>query len=185
MSVISEQPTDEDLVAALNAGQSQAFDALYERYRDWVLRMAWRLTGHHEDALDVLQETFAYLARKFPGFTLTAAMTSFLYPAVRNLSIAARRKRHRSVGSSDGLDAVPDHRTNPDTNRAEFTAILSGLSDDHREILLLRFVDNLTQPEIATHLNLPLGTVKSRLYHAVRAVRESPAVGRLSGTAMS
>ncbi|MBC7968470.1 MAG: sigma-70 family RNA polymerase sigma factor, partial [Fuerstia sp.] len=85
--------TDLQLVAALNAGDAAAFDVLYFRHRDWVMRLAMRFTGNHEDALDVLQETFAYFARKFPGFELTAALTTFLYPAVRNFSLAARRKR--------------------------------------------------------------------------------------------
>ena len=52
---------------------------------------------------------------------------------------------------------------------------LSGLSDAHREILLMRFVDDMTQPEIAAALDVPLGTVKSRLHNALLAVRQSPA----------
>ena len=82
--------TDQELIASLNRGNDAAFDALYYRYRDWVVRLAHRFTGNADDALDVMQETFAYVAGKFPGFELTCAMTSFLYPAVRNLSIAAQ-----------------------------------------------------------------------------------------------
>src|SRR3954468_351386 len=94
--------TDQQLIDALNAGDVRAFDAIYRRYRDWVVRLATRFTGNGEDALDVLQETFAYVFRKFPGFRLTAAMTTFLYPVVKNLSIAAKRKRTRHV-SDDAL----------------------------------------------------------------------------------
>lgn len=79
--------SDEALVAALNAGDTSAFDAVYYRYRDWVVRLAYRFTANNEDALDELQETFAYLFRKFPGFVLTARMTTFLYPVVKNLSL--------------------------------------------------------------------------------------------------
>ena len=86
--------SDRELVRALNAGDVSAFDALYYRYRDWVVRLAHRFTGNADDALDVLQETFSYVFRKFPGFRLTASMTTFLYPVVKNLSIAARRKRY-------------------------------------------------------------------------------------------
>lgn len=178
MSEITDQQTDEELVAALNSGETGAFDVLYHRYSGWVLNMAWRLTRHEEDSKDVLQETFSYLARKFPGFELTAAMTTFLYPAVRNLSIAARRKRQRSTGGGEMLEDLEGAATTT-SDLDEIAAILSGLSDDHREILLLRFVDDLSQPEIAERLGLPLGTVKSRLHHAIRVVRESPTARKL------
>ena len=83
--------TDPELIAAINGGDTAAFEALYRRYRDWVVHLAARLTGDDHLALDVLQETFLYVVKKFPGFRLTAQFKSFLYPAVRNLSIAARR----------------------------------------------------------------------------------------------
>ena len=166
--------TDHELVAALNSGDSTAFDVLYHRYRDWVLKMAWRLTRHEDDSLDVLQETFAYLVRKFHGFELTSAMTTFLYPAVRNLSIVARRKRQRSTGGSAVLDEIPQTLSSAPAVDEDIASVLASLTDDHRAVLLLKFVDALNQSEIAERLGLPLGTVKSRLHHAVRAVRKSP-----------
>lgn len=68
---------------------------------------------------------------------------------------------------------TPDHE--------EFSSALRDLSDAHREILLMRFVDDMTQPEIAEALDIKLGTVKSRLHHAVNSVKNSPAVKRLMG----
>ena len=176
--------TDQQLVQALNDGNVEAFDLLYFRHRDWAMRLALRMTEHHDDALDVLQETFAYFARKFPGFQLTAALTTFLYPAIRNYSIAARRKRQRSApGDDDTLSLIAKNSAKEAANRDEFTLALASLSEDHREILLMRFVDDMTQPEIASALNIPLGTVKSRLHHAVLAVKQSPeAIDRLEGT---
>ena len=169
--------TDQQLVDALNQGDAAAFDVLYFRHRDWVMRLAIRFTGHHEDALDVLQETFGYFVRKFPGFELTAAITTFLYPAVKNLSLAARRKRLRSVSDNqDTLSLIPQPPSSDSANRDEFTRTLAGLSDAHHEILLMRFVDEMTQPEIATALDVPLGTVKSRLHHALLTIRQSPEI---------
>jgi len=182
MPETTDQRTDQELVTALNSGESAAFDVLYHRYSDWVLKMAWRLTRHEDDSLDVLQETFAYLARKFPGSELTAAMTTFLYPAVRNLSIASRRKRQRSTGGSALLDEIPQKSASIPASPEDLASVLSSLTDDHREILLLRFVDELNQSEIAERLNVPLGTVKSRLHHAVQTLRKSPTVKkRLEG----
>ena len=68
--------TDLQLAEAINSGDMDAFDVLYYRHRDWVMRLALRFTEHHDDALDVLQETFAYLVRKFPGFRLKIGRAS-------------------------------------------------------------------------------------------------------------
>src|SRR5881398_3329968 len=95
----SNSRSDQELIAAINDGDSDAFEALYYRYRDWVVSLAYRFTGDRELALDVLQETFLYFVKKFPGFRLTARLGTFFYPAVRNLSIAARRKTERCQSS--------------------------------------------------------------------------------------
>ncbi|HEX8916024.1 MAG TPA: sigma-70 family RNA polymerase sigma factor [Humisphaera sp.] len=168
--------SDQDLVAGLNAGDPSAFDALYDRYRDWVVRLARRFCGNDADALDVLQETFAYLLRKVPGFTLSAAMTTFLYPVVKHLSLAAKRKTMRLVGAGDdALGEVPDESADdPADSRPELAAVLAGLPDGHREVLLMRFVDGLQMNEIATALGIPTGTVKSRLHNALAALRSDP-----------
>ncbi len=175
MSQTDDNRTDLQLVDALNKGDSSAFDVLYFRHRDWVMRLAMRFTGHHDDALDVLQETFAYFVRKFPGFVLTAALTTFLYPAVKNFSIAARRKRQRSVNDNqEKLSFIGAAETSESANRDEITQALSALTESHREILLMRFVDDMSQPEISAALDIKLGTVKSRLHHALLAIRQSP-----------
>src|SRR6185369_8663603 len=87
--------SDLQLIAAINAGDAAAFEVLYFRHRDWVVNLAHRFTGSEHLALDVMQETFIYFLKKFPGFRLTANLKTFLYPAVKNLSIAARRKTER------------------------------------------------------------------------------------------
>jgi RNA polymerase sigma-70 factor (ECF subfamily) len=171
MSGADDPRSDQELVVAINNGDSSAFDGLYYRYRDWVVRLAMRFTNHHDDALDVLQETFAYLARKFPGLTLTSSMTTFLYPAIRNLSIAVRRRRLRSTSEDQDLETIPVPDS-ADIANDDISQALSSLSDAHREILLMRFVDDMALQEIADALELPLGTVKSRLHHALSAARE-------------
>src|SRR5687767_2730767 len=144
------EPPDQALVDALNGGDVRAFDALYRRYRDWVVRLAVRFTGHEDDALDVLQETFSYVFRKFPGFRLTASMTTFLYPVVKNLSIAARRKRTR-MASSDAVetpDPVAPVPLDLGRERTELAAALASLPEAQREVLLMRFVDDMSLLEI-------------------------------------
>jgi len=171
--------SDSDLVAALNRGDASAFDALYFRHRDWVLRLAHRLSGNAEDALDVMQETFAYLFGKFPGFVLTARMTTFLYPVVKNLSIAARRKRRRHGGEIPLPERAAPPAEEEGRAREELSAALSALPEGQREVLLMRFVDDLKLSEIAQALAVPEGTVKSRLHNALARLKDDPRVREL------
>jgi RNA polymerase sigma-70 factor (ECF subfamily) len=140
------------------------------------VNLAARLTGSDDLALDVMQETFLYLLRKFPGFRLTANLKTFLYPAVKNLSIAARRKagRYQSTeAEKQFLEQLPAAAALPN-RAADLAAALANLSAEHREVLLLRHVDGLSLAEIAEAADIPLGTVKSRLHHALESLRQDP-----------
>lgn len=168
--------TDLQLIAAINGGDEGAFEALYFRYRDWVTSLAHRFTGDDHLALDVLQETFLYLLRKFPGFVLTAQLKTFLYPAVKNLSIAARRKAERHQSTEMELTALENEPTAEPlaAGTKDFEPVLVNLSAEQREVLLLRFVDGLSLNEIAEAMEIPLGTVKSRLHNALASLRDDP-----------
>ena len=171
-----DSASDADLVAAMNAGSEAAFEALYHRHRDWVAALAKKFTGCDSLANDVLQETFLYFLKKFPGFVLTSQLKTFLYPAVRNLSLNAIAKVARFQSGTDGqhvLDRLEAPARAPG-NGGDFDAVLADLSEDHREILLLRFVDGLSMAEIAEAAGIPLGTAKSRLHHALNHLRENP-----------
>src|SRR5262245_11449913 len=150
--------TDQQLVAAINGGDAAAFEVLYFRYRDWVVNLAHRFTGSEDLALDVLQETFLYLLRKFPGFHLTAQLKTFLYPAVKNLSIAARRKagRYQSTEAEQQLLEETASASATPEYPADLAAALANLSEDHREVLLLRYVDGLALGEIAEAVSVPV-----------------------------
>jgi RNA polymerase sigma-70 factor (ECF subfamily) len=171
-----ETRTDLELIAAINGGDAAAFEALYFRYRDWVTTLAFRFTRDSDLALDVLQETFLYFLKKFPGFVLTAQLKTFLYPAVKNLSLAARRKadRHQSNEAElTALENAPAAETAA-TSRSELMLVLAALSSEQSEVLLLRFVDGLSLAEIAVAMEIPLGTVKSRLHNALATLRGDP-----------
>jgi RNA polymerase sigma-70 factor (ECF subfamily) len=164
--------TDQELIAAMNSGDAAAFDTLYLRYRDWVVSLAHRFTGDADAALDVMQETFLYFLKKFPGFRLTANLKTFLYPAVRNLSIAARRKAQRYQATEAQLEKIEKTAAeNVTVAPSELQFVLAALSEEHRETILLRFVDGLNLAEIADAMEIPVGTVKSRLHIALQTLR--------------
>ena len=152
-------PTDAELVAARD------FEALYRRHRDWVVSLAYRFCGNEPDALDVLQDTFAYVWRKLPGLELTARFTTFLYPAVRNLSLDRIRKRKHEEPLPDTLAATGGYEE-------DVREMLQGLPEPQQEVVALRFADGFTLQEIADALRIPLGTVKSRLHNALRTLEE-------------
>lgn len=165
--------SDRELIAAVDAGDALAFEVLYHRYRDWVVALAYRFTGDRDLALDVLQETFLYFVKKFPGFQLTASLKTFLYPAVQHLSIAARRQSQRFQSTESDLERLEGSMTTDPIMAEEelLRGVLASLSPGHREVLLLRFVEGLSLGEIAEAMDLPLGTVKSRLHNALGTLR--------------
>ena len=174
--------SDEALVEACNAGDSReaakAFEALYLRHKDYVLRIALRFVPDPDTALDVLQETFAYLLKRFPptggGLQLTAKMTSLLYPVARNTAITALRKARRFPGTGD---VAPDDLPAPEGANTgasgDIHRVLAALPANQRETLQLRFVDDLSLGEIAEVLDIPLGTVKSRLHFGIASLKAS------------
>jgi len=166
---------DADLVVALNRGDGEAFEELYERYRDWVARLAYRLTGNQDDTLDILQGTFAHLLEKAPRLQLHTKLTVFLYPVVKDLADSAGRRRGRDISQDVilGQAIVPSY-TCIDSSTAELASVLAGLPQAQREVLLMRFVDGLSLEEIGDALDIPSGTVQSRLRSALAQLRDDP-----------
>ena len=187
MAWSSDRRSDHELVDLCNRGSRDeavgAFETLYRRHRDYVTRVALRFGADREAAVDVLQETFLYLLKKFPpageGLVLTAQLRSLLYPVAKNLTLSSLRQRERT-DTPEEFD--PDRLPAPgaddplEHDPARLSSALSRLSPERREVLLLRFVDDMSLQDIADVLSIPLGTVKSRLHLAVRDLRNSPEV---------
>ena len=169
------QKTDEELIELANRSDVEGFESLYYRYRDWTYRLAFRFTGEHESALDLLQETFIYLLGKFPGFILTAKMTTFLYPVVKHLSILTVRSSRRDVSMDDVPEvSVVSKEKELSQHWEDLGLVLKALPGKQREVVLMRFLDDMELKEIAVALKIPLGTVKSRLSNALQVLRENP-----------
>jgi RNA polymerase sigma-70 factor (ECF subfamily) len=169
---------------------------LYHRHRDFALRIAWRYSTTDADALDAVQSAFVYLAGKLtpgvsPPFVLTAKLSTFLFPVVKHEALALRRKGARmKLGADIGneaaasavVDELPARDAPPDADRSarRVASAIKSLPPAQREVILLRFIDNLSMEEISAVLAIPAGTVKSRLHNAMKALAEdAEAVGAL------
>lgn len=175
-------PTDEDLVAAVQAGDISAFDVLVSRWDRKIRGAAFRVLGSDEDARDVSQEAFLKAFRGLKSFKREARFSSWLYQIAMNL--CRDRLRRRKGRTHLNLDDVAEHaeealRERPvaltaletrDVARAVGAAVDS-LSEDHREVVVLKEYEGLTFPEIAEVLGVPLSTVKTRLYRALGQLR--------------
>lgn len=162
---------DRRLAAAAARGDPAAFEALYRRHGAWAVTVARRFTGSTAEALDVRQEAFAHLLAQGPGFELTRSVRAFLYPVIRHRALSTLRRRRRVVAlGPEGPDGVAAPG-GPGEAAGDFDRLVRTLPRGQRDVLRLRFVQGLRLGEIAAALDVPLGTVKSRLHGALYALR--------------
>ena len=164
--------SDEQLIAQANVGKQEAFEILYFRYRQWVYALACRFCSNEHDAADVLQETFFYLFNKFPDLQLRCQMKTFLYPVVKHLALSCKRKSTRVLALESEPKVIAKSERNEHRERNELLEMVQKLPEPQREVVILRFADDLDLSEIAQALAIPLGTVKSRLHNALKRLRE-------------
>lgn len=174
---------EKDLICRAARGDAEAFRQLVEAYQTPAYRLAARMCGP-DSAEDVTQEAFLAAWRAMPEFRGDCRFSTWLYRLVSNAAIDClrREKKHRDTGDVDDLE-LPDGGPSPqeqaerrDTRDAVRRA-LDRLSPEHRQVLLLRFMQELDYGEIARALNVSEGTVKSRINRAKSKLREVLAAG--------
>ena len=160
---------EKDLICRAARGDAEAFRQLVEAYQTPAYRLAARMCGP-DSAEDVTQEAFLAAWRALPEFRGDCRFSTWLYRLVSNAAIDClrREKKHRDTGDVDDLE-LPDGGPSPqeqaersDTRDAVRRA-LDRLSPEHRQVLLLRFMQELDYGEIARALDVSEGTVKSRI----------------------
>jgi RNA polymerase sigma-70 factor, ECF subfamily len=181
---------DAALVERCRAGDVAAFEPLVEKYRQRVWRLAYNILRDREEAWDVAQEAFIKAFQALPSFRGQSAFYTWLYRIVMN--VAADRGRARGAqGRAFGTERVPEEdweRVLPDQNpgdespdaaaarteeRAKIMKALDKLSEDHRRIVMLSDLEGLSYREIAETLDIPMGTVMSRLHNARKRLRDA------------
>lgn len=180
--------TEKELVQKAAQGDQDAFAQLLELHQNKVYGLTLRLVGSPEDAAELTQETFFNAWRGLPGFHADSKFSTWLYRLATNAAIDFLRKEKRrrglgvvSLSTDDDPDRVldiPDQRFTPQgqLERQELQEAvhrgLAQLSDEHRQVLVLRELNGLSYTEIAQVLGLEEGTVKSRIFRARLALRK-------------
>ncbi|MFD0207034.1 MULTISPECIES: RNA polymerase sigma factor [Saccharothrix] len=177
------RPTDVELAARVTVGDRTAFAALYDRYAKPAYSLARRICVDPDLAEDVVQEAFLALWRNPAAYDSSrGGFGTWLMTVVHHRAVDAVRrenaKRRRSVPLTDEVserNVTPaegaDHVALTGVVGAEVRAALQGLPADQRQVLTLAYLGGYTQVEVAALTGLPLGTVKSRTFAAIRRLR--------------
>jgi RNA polymerase sigma-70 factor (ECF subfamily) len=177
---------DQALIRRCQAGDVSAFEPLVEKYRQRVWRLAYQIVRDREEAWDVVQEAFIRAYQSLPSFRGQSAFYTWLFRIVVNLAtdrVRQRAARGRAFGTepvpeNEWAAALPDDAAGPDEEaarreqRRRITRLLDVLPPNFRTIIMLSDVEGLSYREIAEVLNIPLGTVMSRLHNARKRLRE-------------
>ena len=187
--------TEKELVRAAQRGDDSAFEELVRTYEKRVYHLALRMCGNVDDAYEVAQEAFLSAWKGMRFFRGDSSFSTWLYRLTSNAAIDFLRRQRRQ-GGSDGVSlddedtflevADPAPSPHQQAERLELRDALArglgALSPEHRQVLLLRELQGLTYEEIATALELDLGTVKSRIARAREKLRKYlVASGNFSG----
>ncbi|MGE3821152.1 MAG: sigma-70 family RNA polymerase sigma factor [Isosphaeraceae bacterium] len=175
---------DQDLVDACRSGETEAYGLLVARHQDRLYPTALRLAGSAEAAQDLLQDAFLRGFEKFDRFHGESSFYTWIYRITVNLALSERRRRRpilglgRSRGAAEAGPALDPRESDPSLplERAERDRIvqdaLNALAPDQRVVVVMKEFDGLRYEEIATALNVPVGTVRSRLHRARCELRE-------------
>lgn len=176
-------PTDEELVEAFQQGDRSAFDILVQRWERKIRSALYRVVGSHDEARDLAQEAFLKSYRALGSFKLEARFSSWLYQIALNAARdRLRRRRTRHDVSLDSVEETADRPLGrPDPSALDLVesrdlsrlvaAAVAELPEEQREVVVLKEYQGLTFAEIAEALDVPLSTVKTRLYRGLGQLR--------------
>ncbi len=176
-----------DIPDKWQSGDKHAFEILFRQHNTRVLKTAYLITGNKEEAEDVLQEVFVSVWKSRNTFDpAKAKFTTWLHRiTVNQCARIHRKKQHKSQSlektmMEEGLTLpeandfkLPELSSIESSRYEELMDALGQLDSKHRSVMVLRYFNDLSYDEIATSLNIPLGTVKSRINKALKAMRKA------------
>jgi RNA polymerase sigma-70 factor (ECF subfamily) len=182
------EPDEKRIVERCKRGDKSAFNDLILRYEKQVYNLAFRLTGNYDDANDVASDAFIRVFNSIGKFRGDSAFSTWLYRIVTNVFLDTRKKRlaHPHASLEEFLEGeegnlvrqIEDTGPGPEDEiqkmerHEALQAAINKLPEFQRVIVVLYHIQELPYEDISVILNMPLGTVKSRLNRARRALKE-------------
>ncbi len=183
---------DAELIERVKTGETQAFSELVLKYQDRIYNTCLRICGHPQDAQDLTQDAFIKAFEKLQSFRHESAFTTWLFRIAMNLAIShlrgAKRRPLQSLNESfeashTQADELIRRTGKSKTQSPDETALktelqqsvvtaLYSLDEDHRAVVVLRDIEGFSYDEISHILDIPTGTVKSRLYRGRMMLRD-------------
>ena len=191
---------EELLIRRAQRGDADAFEQLLLEHQKNVYNLCYRMAGNPDDAMDLSQETFLRAWRCLDQYQFASAFSTWLYRLCSNICIDFLRRRRRqqtvplTFEDADGEEqtyAVPDAQPLPEEQvelkltRETLAAAMAQLLPEHRAVLQLRVVNEMSYEQIADVLDIQIGTVKSRLSRARNQLKKILERGNLSRRASS
>lgn len=177
--------SDQQLITESVAGSLDAFDVLVRRYQDRLVHSLHHALGSEDDALDAAQQAFVSAWKRLDTFRQDAAFYSWLYRIAMNAAISRKRKQKLPTSSLDqhiestgtlpedkSSDAAPEHLLESEERVRLVQQALQEISEEFRQPLVLKEIDGFSYEEIASVLNIPIGTVRSRIFRARKELTE-------------
>jgi len=184
-SPMSDRETDQLLVERVQAGDKRAFDLLVGKYQHKIISLVSRYVSDHSDALDIAQEAFIKAYRAIPRFRGESAFYTWMYRIAINTAKNYLVSQSRRPPSSD-IDAQdaeqfqvdtrlkdrgsPEHELLTEEIERTIHEAIAELPEDLRAAITLREMDGMSYEEIATTMDCPIGTVRSRIFRAREAI---------------
>jgi RNA polymerase sigma-70 factor (ECF subfamily) len=171
----TDRPDDAQLVDRLKGGDLAALDALYHRYADQLMAVAYRLTGSADDAEDVVQDVFVGLPVALRRYVDRDAFQAWLRTVTTRVALNRIRSRgRRREVPIDGSEQIVSARTTSPPERAVIlNDAIAALPDELRTVFVLREIEGYTHAEIAEMLGIRRGTSEVRLFRAIRRLRRT------------
>lgn len=176
-----EAASDFELILHLQTGSLEALGALYDRHQHMVYRTALAITGDPDAAADLLQDTFLRLHRFASHIDTARPLEPWLYRITANLAYTWVKRGQRWLRPLEdvaewlagGKKAASPRYGEPDDTWGHVQQAVLSLPISHRIVVVLYYVNDLSLQEIAEALEIPVGTVKSRLYYGRQALKSS------------
>jgi len=170
----SDKLIEQVLILRCQIGDKDALAGLIERYQAPLRYFISRLSANHETAEDIFQDTWLTVIRRIHSLKKTDAFSTWLYRIARN-KVYQQFRRKKKLSELDQNIAVPNNTKNDIFSPEETAKVhrcLKELLPEYREVLMLRFLEQMSYEQISQVINCRLGTVKSRIHYAKLALKK-------------